>query len=1203
MDYYHLLLLLLSTCSFLPDLQLCFNFDTKNFKIFYGSKENQFGYTVQQHEVGGRQWLLVGAPFESTGKQQTGDVFKCPLDTRSSANCTRLNLGKLSLDNVSERKDNMRLGMTLTSNPKDNSFVTCGPLWSHECGSSLYSTGICSKVSRNFKLSHTIAPALQRCETLMDIVIVLDGSNSIYPWYEVQDFLITILQKFYIGPGQTQVGVVQYGSTVVHEFGLGEYQTVDEVVEAARGIDQRGGEETRTALGINVARSEAFNRGGRPGAKKVMIVITDGESHDSPQLVQAVADSEKDNITMYAIAVLGYYNRRGINPEAFLKEIKFIASDPDEKHFFNVSDESALKDIVDALGERIFSLEGTSSQGRGFGLQMAQAGFSSHLVKDGILLGAVGAYDWNGAVLKETKHGKVVPPKFSYKDEFPDELKNHGAYLGYSVGSLISSRGSQLYVSGAPRFNHTGKVIVFTLKNTGNLTILQALLGEQIGSYFGSELLSMDVDSDGQTDILLVAAPMFCSQGWERGRVYIYTVTPQTSLILQGALEVSDRSQNSRLGSAMAQIPDMNGDGFKELVVGAPLEDDHQGAVYVYYGQDKTIQRQYRQRLSAAGFSAGLKYFGQSLHGVLDVNADGLVDLAVGALGAAVIVWSRGVVRIQAKLTFEPEKVNIFNKDCLRGGKEVTCMSVIVCLSLESRTKSKTKSRTDVAVWYSLVLDERRFPPRAVLDESGRQQPRSLSLQVGGQSCQRLGFSIQETTDYGRPIAVVLETGLKSLDEGPVLDPDWPSVLRAELPFWNGCEQEDTCVPDLILYSHTDLLDVQQFCSSRERAVWSICSHQRASEGSVYVMEAGRRRMVVFARLENQGENAYGAAIHISTSSNLLFSSLIVKDQSDIQIECYTEDRLANQRNCNISAPFMKSLAQVSFRLEFEFSRTVFLDHVQVIMTASSEGEEGYPDDNISDIFLPLKYQTDLLFTRDPNPPRFEIRADSSSSSSSSSSWDHTDSRSPNFNLTYHIQNLGMFSVQDVLFRADVWAVTRQGNQLVNITAVQYSIEQVAGSDCVLPQPRSTNQVTAEDLSHLSQLNHSNSVSVTVQCRLNLPASRELKVTLSGQLQIPALLTVNFRSLELLTEASIQLEASSHMFLQEERPVREIILELRKDEDYTVPVWIILGSSLGGLLLLALLVLALWKLGFFNRRRRQEEEEQPVANGKAAEEL
>ncbi|XP_037622219.1 integrin alpha-11-like isoform X2 [Sebastes umbrosus] len=994
-----------------------------------------------------------------------------------------------------------------------------------------------------------------------------------------------------------QVGVVQYGSTVVHEFGLGEYQTVEEVVDAARSIDQRGGEETRTALGINVARSEAFKRGGRPGAQKVMIVITDGESHDSPHLLQAVADSERDNVTMYAIAVLGYYNRRGINPEAFLKEIKFIASDPDEKHFFNVSDESALKDIVDALGERIFSLEGTSSQGRGFGLQMAQAGFSSHLVKDGILLGAVGAYDWNGAVLKETKHGKVVPPKSSYKDEFPDELKNHGAYLGYSVGSLISSRGSQLYMAGAPRFNHTGKVIVFTLKNNGNLTILQALLGEQIGSYFGSELLSMDVDGDEHTDILVVAAPMFYSQGWERGKVYIYAVTPQTSFVLQGALEVSDHAQNSRLGSALAQIPDMNGDGFRELVVGAPLEDDHQGAVYVFYGQDKTLQHRYRQRLSAAGFSAGLQYFGQSLHGVLDVNADGLVDLTVGALGAAVIIWSRGVVRIQAKLTFEPEKVNIFNKDCRRGGKEVTCMSVTVCLSLESRTKTRTKTRTDVAVWYSLVLDERRFPPRAVLDESDRQQPRSLFLPVGGQSCQRLGFSIQETTDYGRPIAVILETGLKSPDEGPVLDPDWSSVLRAELPFWNGCEQEDTCVPDLILHSHTDLMDVQQFCSSRNRAAWSLCSHRGASEASVHVVESGRRRMVVFARLENQGENAYGAAIHISTSSNLLFSSLIVKDQSDIQIECSSEDRLANQRSCNISAPFMKSLSQVSFRLEFEFSRSVFLDHVRVVMATSSDGEEGYPDDNINDIFLPLKYQTDLLFTRDPNPPRFEIRADSSSSSS----WDQPDSSPPTFNLTYYIQNLGIFSVQDVLFRAEIWSGTRKGNQLLNIT--DYSIEQEAGSHCVLPQPRTTNQVTAEDLSHLSQLNHSNSVSVAVRCRLNLPASRELKVTLGGQLQLPALLAVSFRSLELLTAASIQLEASSPMFLQEDRPVRQIILELRKEEDYIVPVWIILGSSLGGLLLLALLVLALWKLGFFNRRRRQEEKEQPVANGKAAEEL
>ncbi|CAN9499026.1 unnamed protein product [Ophioblennius macclurei] len=1185
MDYQHLLLLW--TCSLLPDLQLGFNFDTKKLKIFPGSKEAQFGYTVQQHEAGGQQWLLVGAPLEATGKQQTGDVYKCPLDAGNSAACTRLNLGRISPENVSERKDKMRLGMTLTSNPRDSSFMTCGPLWSHECGSSLYSTGICSRVGRNFRQSHIIAPALQRCETFIDIVIVLDGSNSIYPWYEVQDFIINILQKFYIGPGQTQVGVVQYGSTVVHEFSLGEYQTVEEVVEAARSIHQRGGEETRTALGINTARTEAFKRGGRPGAQKVMIVITDGESHDSPQLVEAVNDSELDNITMYAIAVLGYYNRRGINPEAFLKEIKFIASDPDEKHFFNVTDESALKDIVDALGERIFSLEGVHSQGRRFGLQMAQAGFSSHFVKDGVLLGAVGGYDWNGAVLKETKHGKIVPPQSSYQDEFPDVLKDHAAYLGYSVGSIIPPRGSQLYVAGAPRFNHTGKVIIFTLKNTGNLTVLQALLGEQIGSYFGSVLLSMDVDGDEKTDCLLVAAPMYYSDGWERGKVYVYSMTSQTSFVLQDVLEITDCAQNSRLGSALAQIPDMNGDGFRELVVGAPLENDHQGAVYIFFGREKAIQPQPRQRVSAAGFSAGLQYFGQSIHGVLDVNEDRLVDLAVGALGAAVIIWSRGVVRIQARLTFEPEKVNMFNKDCSRGGKKVTCMSVSVCLNLTSTTEVKD----DVGVWYSLVLDEKRFPSRAVLDESHRQQPRSLVLRTGKMKCQRLGFSVQETADYGRPIVVALETGLQNPNDGPVLDPDWPNTQRTKLHFWNGCEQEDACKPDLVLHSNTDLLNVQKFCSQTDVALNAICSRPHSPQSLTHVLESGRRRMMVFSSLKNGGDNAYGTTIHISTSSNLLFSSLLVKDQSDIQIECYSEDGLPNQRSCNVSAPFMKSHSQVNFHLEFEFSRSVFLDHVRVLMEATSEGEEENPDDNTNELHLALKYQADLLFTRGPAPSAFEIKPD----------FEQADSSSSSFNLTYYIQNLGIWPVQNIQFRADICAVTRKGNQLVTIT--DYSLKQVGGSRCALPHLDPLRTITPEDLSSLPQLNTSNSVSVAVECSLNIPPSTEVRVTLSGRLQRHALMAVSFKSLELLTAASIQLEPSSPMFLQEERPVREIILDLTKEEDHAIPIRIIVGSSVGGLLLLGLLVLPLWKLGFFNRRRREEEDGQPLANDKPVQPL
>lgn len=59
----------------------------------------------------------------------------------------------------------------------------------------------------------------------------------------------------------------------------------------------------------------------------------------------------------------------------------------------------------------------------------------------------------------------------------------------------------------------------------------------QIGSYFGSEIAPVDIDGDGITDNLLVAAPMFFSGGLEKGKVYIYRVT-----------ELVSRSENKHMG-------------------------------------------------------------------------------------------------------------------------------------------------------------------------------------------------------------------------------------------------------------------------------------------------------------------------------------------------------------------------------------------------------------------------------------------------------------------------------------------------------------------------------------------------------------------------------------------------------------------------------------------------------------------------------
>lgn len=60
-------------------------------------------------------------------------------------------------------------------------------------------------------------------------------------------------------------------------------------------------------------------------------------------------------------------------------------------------------------------------------------------------------------------------------------------------------------------------------QNTGTAFFFSQL---QIGSYYGSEVCGMDVDQDGITDLLLVAAPMYLGSGnKEAGRVYIYSFT------------------------------------------------------------------------------------------------------------------------------------------------------------------------------------------------------------------------------------------------------------------------------------------------------------------------------------------------------------------------------------------------------------------------------------------------------------------------------------------------------------------------------------------------------------------------------------------------------------------------------------------------------------------------------------------------------
>ncbi|XP_041259966.1 integrin alpha-10 [Onychostruthus taczanowskii] len=1091
-----------------------------------------------------------------------------------------------------------------------------------ECGTSVFSTGRCVRLDEELRPLGTVAPTAQRCPTFMDIVLVLDGSNSIYPWEEVQAFLGNILGRFFIGPGQTQVGVLQYGERLVQEWALGEHPTAQSLLEAARNLTRQEGRETRTAMAIREACTESFSeaRGGRPGAARLLLVVTDGESHDGDELPAALAECDRRNVTRYAVAVLGHYLRRQQDPEDFIREIKTIASDPDEKYFFNVTDEAALNDIVDALGDRIFSLEGTHGDNESaFELEMSQIGFSVHHLEDGILFGMVGAHGWEGGVLQERQRGRVVPARDAFQEEFPPQLRNHAAYLGYSVSSLQLPGGQRLLVAGAPRFQHKGKVVLFQLDPRGTVTVAQALVGDQIGSYFGSEVLALDLEGDGDSELLLVAAPSYLGgQSWETGRVYVYRVG-QARLSPAGSLLPEPRPQDCGFGSALGAVPNLSQDGLAGAVVGAPLEDGHRGALYVFHIGPRSLLPRRAQRVGAAALGWSLRYFGISVDGRADMDGDGLVDVAVGARGAAVVLRSRWILQVAAAVSVEPAAISVTRRNCRRGGSGAVCLRARLCFRGRSRAPSAPPGLA-VDLRYTVSLEERVPGSRAAFEPGARRLlQRRAELRLGGQSCARVPFHVLDTSDYLRPLSLSLSWALGAA-AGAVLDEAAPTSLRKLIPFFKDCGDDDECVTDLVLKATTDIVGSRQ---------------------SPHILRKGRRRMLVEVELENRQENAYNASLWLHLSENLHFSSLVLQEPSSVKLEC---SALGGHRwRCSVGYPVFRSQAKVSLTLELEFSCSVLLDLAEVTLRATSDSTEVTPQDNVVKLSVPIRYEANLFLSSTTNLPRYELHPPGT----------FTASPGPEFSTTVKVQNLGCYPLQNVTLHMALPALGQHGATMLSVTELL-----PGNATCRLHPPDGGTPVVAvppEDLLHTERLvglavpptgvwggpqnsggvqggpqhsrgfggfrdlggpgiwgsgvptlqriwgsgspplapqDCSSSRCQELRCRLGpLQRGAALSVRLRRSLHLRFFSAVKFRSLRIVGSVCLGV-GGGLLVLEEGAQCRELVLEVLRGRRVPVSLWILGGSALGGLLLLALLSLGLWRLGFFSHPKPPREEEE-----------
>jgi uncharacterized protein YegL len=193
--------------------------------------------------------------------------------------------------------------------------------------------------------AYIIEATLLECNRSVDVVFLIDESGSVgsINFQESLDFVKNMTKAFpdqkLSGKDGTRFGLSTFSSSYRSHFYLSNYTKQSDYLSAISRVSYAGG-GTQLGEALQHILTDQFTeeRGLRPevdGVPRILIVLTDGRSHDS---VSIPAKNVRDeNIVIYAIGIGGYN----------LEQLKEIASS--ESHVYTLSTFTQLEIFISTL--------------------------------------------------------------------------------------------------------------------------------------------------------------------------------------------------------------------------------------------------------------------------------------------------------------------------------------------------------------------------------------------------------------------------------------------------------------------------------------------------------------------------------------------------------------------------------------------------------------------------------------------------------------------------------------------------------------------------------------------------------------------------------------------------------------------------------------------------------------------------------------